>query len=252
MEMKKIYPNDRLMITKTNAYCPGCSHGLVQKLLVETIEELGIAEDSIGVSPIGCGGNIHRYIGIDFVQAAHGRAPAVATGIKRALPDKIVFTYQGDGDLISIGASNIIHAAARNEKITVFFVNNGVFGNTGGQMAPTTLIGQKTTTSPTGRDSNLTGFPIRVCEMLATFPGNSYIARTALNSPKSVKIAKRYIKKAFLNQMKGIGFSLVEFLSICPTHWKLSPLEAIDRVSNLLTEYYKLGEFLTSEELEEK
>jgi len=246
--MVKTYPRDNLIISEKTSYCPGCSHGLVQKILVEVIEELGIGEDTIGVSPVGCGGTIHRNIGLDFVQAAHGRAPAVATGVKRVLPKKVVFTYQGDGDLISIGTANIIHAAARGERITVFFINNATFGMTGGQMAPTTLVGQKTTTSPRGRNSSKMGFPIRVSEMLATFPGKLYIARIALNSPKNVRTAKKYIRKAFSNQINGNGFSMVEFLSICPTNLKLSPEQAISWLGKKMIPYYKLGEIKTVEE----
>jgi 2-oxoglutarate/2-oxoacid ferredoxin oxidoreductase subunit beta len=246
--MIKIYPKDKWMISEQTIYCPGCTHGLAQKLLVEIIEELGIGEDTIGVSPVGCGGTIHRNIGLDFVQAAHGRAPAVATGIKRVVPEKIVFTYQGDGDLISIGTANIIHAAARGERITVFMINNATFGMTGGQLAPTTLVGQKTKTSPKGRNASTMGFPIRVCEMLATLSGASYIARIALNNPKNIQIAKKYVKKAFDNQIKGNSFSMVEFLSICPTNLRLSPIQAIKWLETDMIPYYKLGEIKTIKE----
>jgi 2-oxoglutarate/2-oxoacid ferredoxin oxidoreductase subunit beta len=240
--MDKLYPKDHLIINERTNYCPGCSHGLIQKIIVEVIEDLGIRGDTIGVSPVGCGGTIHRNIDLDFVQAAHGRAPAVATGIKRVLPTKIVFTYQGDGDLFSIGTANIIHAAARAENITVFFVNNATFGMTGGQMAPTTLLGQKTTTSPTGRNSSTMGFPIRVCEILASLEGDSYIARIALNNPKNVRTAKKYIRNAFSNQINNNGFSLVEFLSICPTNLKMSPVQALTWLENNMIPYYKSGE----------
>jgi len=246
--MVKIYPRNTWMINEKTSYCPGCSHGLIQKILAEVIEELDIGENTIGVSPVGCGGTIHRNLGLDFVQAAHGRAPAVATGIKRVLPEKVVFTYQGDGDLISIGTANIIHAAARGEKITVFFINNATFGMTGGQMAPTTLVGQKTTTSPRGRNPLTMGYPIRASEMLASFAGVSYIARIALNNPKNVRIAKKYIKKAFSNQIDGKAFSMVELLSICPTNLKLSPVEAIKWLENEMISYYKLGELKTEKE----
>lgn len=249
-KMTKIYPKDQLIISERTIYCPGCSHGVVQKLIAEVIEELGIAGDTIGVSPVGCGGTIHRNIGLDFVQAAHGRAPAVATGVKRVLPKNVVFAYQGDGDLISIGTSNVIHAAARGERITIFFINNAVFGMTGGQMAPTTLIGQKTTTTPEGRESRMAGFPIRVCELLSTLSGKSYIARAALNNPKNVRTAKKYIHSAFMHQMNEYGFSLVEFLSICPTNWGLSPEGAIDWVNKNMIPYYPLGEFKKIEEQE--
>ena len=208
-------------------YCPGCGHGIAHRMICEAIDELGIQGDAISMSPVGCAAMMYDYINIDFIEAAHGRAPATATGIKRVLPDKVVFTYQGDGDLASIGMAEIIHAANRGEKICVFFINNAIYGMTGGQMAPTTLIGQKATTCPQGRDAELTGYPIRMCELLTSLETPAYIERVSLAKPYIAK-AKKAIKKAFQNQIDRKGFSFVEILSTCPTNWGLSPLDAFD------------------------
>lgn len=223
-------------------YCPGCGHGIAHRMICEAIDELGIQGDAISMSPVGCAAMMYDYINIDFIEAAHGRAPATATGIKRVLPDKVVFTYQGDGDLASIGMAEIIHAANRGEKICVFFINNAIYGMTGGQMAPTTLIGQKATTCPQGRDAELTGYPIRMCELLTSLQTPAYIERVSLAKPYIAK-AKKAIKKAFQNQIDRKGFSFVEILSTCPTNWGLSPLDAFDWQMKNMIPYYPLGVF---------
>ena len=223
-------------------YCPGCGHGIAHRMICEAIDELGIRADAITMSPVGCAAMFYNYLDIDCIEAAHGRAPATATGIKRVLPDKVVFTYQGDGDLASIGAGEILHAAHRGEKFTTFFINNAIYGMTGGQMAPTTLIGQKATTCPNGRDPELTGMPIRMCELLASLATPAYIERVSLAKPYLAK-AKKAIKKAFQTQIDKKGFSFVEILSTCPTNWGLSPLDAFDwQVKNMIP-YYPLGVF---------
>ena len=223
-------------------YCPGCGHGIAHRMICEAIDELGIQGDAISMSPVGCAAMMYDYINIDFIEAAHGRAPATAAGIKRVLPDKVVFTYQGDGDLASIGMAEIIHAANRGEKICVFFINNAIYGMTGGQMAPTTLIGQKATTCPQGRDAELTGYPIRMCELLTSLETPAYIERVSLAKPYIAK-AKKAIKKAFQNQIDRKGFSFVEILSTCPTNWGLSPLDAFDWQMKNMIPYYPLGVF---------
>ena len=222
-------------------YCPGCTHGICHRLVAEVLDELGIEGKTIGVAPVGCAVTAYNYFNCDVQQAAHGRAPAVATGIKRVHPDKVVFTYQGDGDLAAIGTAETVHAAARGENITVIFINNTIYGMTGGQMAPTTLPGQVTQTSPYGRDVKTQGNPIRMAEMLATLDGPSYIARVSLDSVPNIKKAKQAIQKAFQNQIDGKGFSLVELLSTCPTNWGLSPVEAMERLRNDMIPYYPLG-----------
>ena len=225
--MKTVFEVPKSLAPVSTHYCPGCTHGIIHRLVAEAIDELGIQGETIGVSPVGCAVLAYNYFDLDMQEAAHGRAPAVATGIKRAHPDRIVFTYQGDGDLASIGAAEIVHAAMRSENITVIFVNNGIYGMTGGQMAPTTLIGQKTTTSPFGRQEAHCGKPIKISEMLAAIPGAKSIERVAVSSPAQVIKAKKAILKAFKNQVEGKGFSLVEVLSTCPTNWGLSPVEAL-------------------------
>ena len=222
-------------------YCPGCTHGIIHRLVGEAIDTLGIEGRTIGVAPVGCSVLAYNYFNLDMTVAAHGRAPAVATGLKRANPDSIVFTYQGDGDLASIGMAEAVHAAARNENITIIFVNNAVYGMTGGQMAPTSLPGQLTQTSPYGRDVELCGLPVKVCEMLSQLDGPAYIARVAANSPKNVIAAKRAIEKAFRNQVEGKGFSLVEVLSTCPTNWGLAPKDALRWMESAMISYYPLG-----------
>lgn len=222
-------------------YCPGCTHGIVHRLVAEAIDELGIEGKAIGVAPVGCAVMAYDYFTCDMIEAAHGRAPAVATGIKRANPENIVFTYQGDGDLASIGMAETVHSATRNENITVIFINNAIYGMTGGQMAPTSLPGQVTQTSPYGRDVNTAGFPIKVSEMLAALDGPSYIQRVAVNNVKNVKQAKKAIKKAFENQVEGKGFSLIEVVSSCPTNWGMTPQQALDWVESNMIPYYPLG-----------
>ncbi|MBR5344145.1 MAG: 2-oxoglutarate oxidoreductase [Oscillospiraceae bacterium] len=222
-------------------YCPGCGHGIVHRMVAEVIDELGIREKTAGVAPVGCAVFAYNYFDVDMYEAAHGRAPAVATGFKRVHPDKYIFTYQGDGDLASIGTAEIVHAAHRGEKITTIFINNAIYGMTGGQMAPTSLVGQKTTTSPLGRDKNHCGEPIRIAEMLATINGSAFIARTALNSTPNLIKTKAAIKKAFEAQIAGKGFSLVEVLSPCPTNWGKAPGEAMDWINDAMIPYYPLG-----------
>ena len=222
-------------------YCPGCTHGICHRLVAEVLDELGVEGDAIGVAPVGCAVMAYNYFNCDMQEAAHGRAPAVATGIKRVHPDKVVFTYQGDGDLAAIGTAETVHSAARGENITVIFINNTIYGMTGGQMAPTTLPGQVTQTSPYGRDTKTQGNPIRIAEMLSTLDGPSYIARVSLDTVANIKKAKAAIKKAFQNQIDGKGFSLIEVLSTCPTNWGLSPLEAIKRLQDDMIPYYPLG-----------
>ena len=222
-------------------YCPGCTHGIIHRLVAEAIDELGIEGKTIGVAPVGCSVMAYNYFACDMVQAAHGRAPAIATGVKRANPDNIVFTYQGDGDLASIGMAETIHAATRGENITIIFVNNAIYGMTGGQMAPTSLPGQVTQTSPYGRDTKSAGFPIKVCELLSELDGTTYLERVAVNNVKNVKNAKKAIKKAFENQVNGKGFSLIEVVSTCPTNWGLTPIKALEWVDEKMIPYYPLG-----------
>ena len=222
-------------------YCPGCTHGIIHRLVAEVIDELGIEGKTIGVAPVGCSVMAYNYFTVDFVQAAHGRAPAGATGVKRSDPENIVFTYQGDGDLAAIGTAETVHAAARRENITVIFVNNAIYGMTGGQMAPTTLPGQVTQTSPYGRDTASVGFPVKVCEMLQNVDGAAYLERVAVNNVKNIRNAKKAIKKAFQNQIDGKGFSLVEVLSTCPTNWGMSPEKALTWLEDNMIPYYPLG-----------
>ena len=222
-------------------YCPGCTHGIIHRLVAEAIDALGIEGDTVGVAPVGCAVMAYDYFNCDMVEAAHGRAPAVATGLKRAMPENIIFTYQGDGDLASIGMAETVHAATRNENITVIFVNNAIYGMTGGQMAPTSLPGQVTQTSPYGRDVKTVGFPIRVCEMLATLDGPELIQRVAVNNVKNVKTAKAALEKAFRNQVEGKGFSLIEVVSSCPTNWGMTPENALKWVEEKMIPYYPLG-----------
>ncbi len=222
-------------------YCPGCTHGIIHRLVAEAIDELGVEGKTIGVAPVGCSVMAYDYFACDMVEAAHGRAPAVATGLKGALPENVIFTYQGDGDLASIGMAETVHAATRNENITVIFVNNAIYGMTGGQMAPTSLPGQVTQTSPYGRDTATVGFPIRVSEMLATLDGPEFIQRVAVNNVKNVNAAKKAIKKAFQNQIEGKGFSLIEVVSTCPTNWGLTPKKALEWVEEKMIPYYPLG-----------
>ena len=224
-----------------NHYCAGCGHGIIHRLVCEVIDELKIREKTIAVAPVGCAVIAYDYWDFDVTEAAHGRTPAVATGIKRVRPENIVFTYQGDGDLAAIGTAEIVHAANRGENITVVFVNNGVYGMTGGQMAPTTLAGQKTATTMQGRSLRREGYPLKVLEMLAVLPGTKYAERVAVNSAQEVVRAKRAIKRAFVTQLEGKGFSIVEVLAMCPTYWNMTPLQAADRIKTDVTMFYPLG-----------
>ena len=222
-------------------YCPGCTHGIVHRLVAEAIDDLGIEGKTIGVAPVGCAVMAYDYFACDMVEAAHGRAPAVATGLKRSLPENIIFTYQGDGDLASIGMAETVHAATRNENITIIFINNAIYGMTGGQMAPTSLPGQVTQTSPYGRDVATAGFPIKVCELLSALDGPAYIERVAVNNVKHVNQARKAIKKAFQNQIDGKGFSLIEVVSSCPTNCGMTPAKALQWVEEKMIPYYPLG-----------
>jgi len=239
--MEKVFERPKSLKDKPFRYCPGCSHGVLHRIVAETIDHFGVRERTIGIAPVGCAVFAYDYFDIDMIEVPHGRPPAIATGMKRSRPGSIVFSYQGDGDLAAIGTAEIIHAAARGENITVIFVNNGNYGMTGGQMAPTTLPGQKTTTTPKGRDVKEAGNPLRICEMLATLDGPVYIERVSVDSPKNVLAAKKAIRKAFKNQIDGLGFSLVEVLSMCPTDWGMAPKQAVDWVRNSMMKYYPLG-----------
>lgn len=246
--MITVFERPKSLTSAKTHYCPGCTHGIIHRLVAEVLDELGVQEETIGVSPVGCAVLAYDYFNVDMQEAAHGRAPAVATGIKRVHPDKIVFTYQGDGDLASIGTAEIVHAAARSEKITTIFVNNAIFGMTGGQMAPTTLVGQVSTTSPKGRDSTIQGYPLRISEMLATIEGAVYIARVSVHNPQEVDKAKKAIKTAFELQVAGRGFTLVEVLSTCPTNWGYTPKEALKWLVDNMIPIYPLGVKKTLEE----
>lgn len=224
-------------------YCPGCGHGIAHRLITEVIDELGVRGKTIGTAPVGCAVLLYNYFNCDIIECAHGRSPAVATAIKRIQPDKVVFTYQGDGDLAAIGMGETIHTANRGENITVIFVNNAIYGMTGGQMAPTTLLGQNSTTSESGRGNNQEGPPIKVCELLSNLDGVTYLERVAVSTARDTIKAKKAIKRAFLNQIEGRGFSLVEVLSMCPTDWKLSPVQALDFVNTDMKEVFPLGIF---------
>ena len=242
-----VYAKPKLITDNVMHYCPGCSHGTVHKLIAEVIEEMGLAEKTVGISPVGCSVFAYNYIDIDWIEAAHGRALAVATAVKRLYPQNMVFTYQGDGDLASIGLCETVSAAARGENITVIFVNNAIYGMTGGQMAPTSLPGQITQTSPYGRDVNTCGWPIRICEMLATLEAPAYLERVTVNNVKNVKNAKKAIEKAFRYQVEGKGFSLIEVLSACPTNWGLTPQKALEWIDEKMIPYYPLGVYRDKE-----
>jgi 2-oxoglutarate ferredoxin oxidoreductase subunit beta len=247
-----IYARPRVLTEAYTHYCPGCNHGTAHRLIAEVIDELSIHERTILVASVGCSVFAYNYFDLDACEAAHGRAAAMATGIKRADPSKIVFTYQGDGDLASIGIAETIHAANRGEKITIIFINNAVYGMTGGQMAPTSLIGQKTTSSPFGRDVNLAGHPIRMAEMLAGLPGTVYSVRRSLHDPRHIIQAKKAIHAAFEAQIEGLGFSIVELLSACPTNWHMTPTEAMDWIRDHMIPVYPLGDYKVDERLRRK
>lgn len=236
-----VFDRPKSLVDVPTHYCPGCTHGIIHRLVAEAIDELGIEGKTVGIAPVGCAVMAYDYFTCDMIEAAHGRAPAVATGVKRARPECVVFSYQGDGDLASIGTAETVHAAARNENITVIFINNAIYGMTGGQMAPTSLPGQVTQTSPYGRDPKLCGYPVKVCEMLAQLQGPEYLERVAVNSVAHVRAAKKAIKKAFQNQIDGKGFSLIEVLSACPTNWGKKPVDALKWVDEAMIPYYPLG-----------
>jgi len=246
--MQVVYEKTKGLTDKQTHYCPGCTHGVIHKLVGEVLVELGVLGKSVGVAPVGCSVLAYDYFNCDMHEAAHGRAPAVATGIKRVLPDHTVFTYQGDGDLASIGTAEIIHAAHRGEKFTTIFVNNAIYGMTGGQMAPTTLIGQKATTSPYGRDQATTGMPLKVSEMLATIDGAAFVERVSVHDVPNIRKAKKAIKKAFQVQIEGKGFGIVEILSTCPTNWGITPVDSLTWLKENMIPYYPLGNFRTPEE----
>ena len=239
--MAVVFEKPKALTDAVLHYCPGCTHGIVHRLVAEVSDELGIEGRTIGIAPVGCSVMAYDYFTVDMVEAAHGRAPAVATGVKRSDPSKIVFTYQGDGDLASIGMCETVHSAARGENITIIFINNAIYGMTGGQMAPTSLPGQVTQTSPYGRNTETQGFPIRVCELLSELDGPAYLARVTVNNVKNIRKAKKAIKKAFENQIKGKGFSLVEVLSSCPTNWGMTPQKALEWIDEKMIPYYPLG-----------
>ncbi len=239
--MAVVFEKPKALTDKVLHYCPGCTHGIVHRLVAEVIDELGIQGKTVGIASVGCSVMAYDYFDVDMVQAAHGRAPAVATGVKRANPDNIVFTYQGDGDLAAIGTAETVHSAARGENITVIFVNNAIYGMTGGQMAPTSLPGQITQTSPYGRDTSKVGFPLKVCELLSNVDGAAYLERVSVNNVKNVKAAKKAIKKAFTYQTEGKGFSLIEVVSTCPTNWGLAPEKALEWLEENMLPYYPLG-----------
>lgn len=239
--MAVVFERPKSLIDVPTHYCPGCTHGIIHRILCEVIDEMGIEGDTIGVCPVGCSVMAYDYFACDMIEAAHGRAPATATGVKRALPDKYVFTYQGDGDLAAIGTAETVHAATRGENIVVIFVNNTIYGMTGGQMAPTTLPGQVTQTTPYGRDPKVNGYPVKMCEMLSALDGVALAQRVAVNSVPHIKEAKKAIRKAFENAKAGLGFSIVEILSSCPTNWGMTPVDALKRIEDEMISYFPLG-----------
>lgn len=241
-DMEVVYHRPEMLVDINTHYCPGCTHGVAHRLVAEVLDEMEMAGKVIGVAPVGCSVFAYNYFNFDFVEAPHGRAPAMATGIKRVRPDRLVLTYQGDGDMVSIGTGEIVAAAGRGENITVIFINNANFGMTGGQMAPTSLPGMKTTSSPNGRDVEQMGYPIRASELLASQDGASYIVRRSLHSPKYIREAKKAIRLAFETQVRGLGFSMVELLSTCPTNWRMSPVAATQWLEEKMLPYYPLGD----------
>jgi 2-oxoglutarate ferredoxin oxidoreductase subunit beta len=245
-----VYARPQALADVYTHYCPGCTHGVAHRLVAEVIDELGIRGQTIGVTPVGCAVFAYNYFEVDFAEAAHGRAPAMATGIKRVLPERIVFTYQGDGDMAAIGLSEITHTAARGENLTVIFINNAIYGMTGGQMAPTSLPGQKTTSSPCGRDIETMGMPLHMAEMLAGMPGTAYSVRRSLHNPREINRAKKAIRRAFQTQMAGLGFAVVELLSSCPTNWGLPAVESLAWIEDHMLPAYPLGDYRVRPEVE--
>ncbi len=250
LQEELVYTRPASLAETFTHYCPGCTHGVAHRLVAEVIDELGIAEKTIGVAPVGCAVFAYNYFNVDFAEAAHGRAPAMATGIKRVRPESVVFTYQGDGDLAAIGMAEITHAAARGENLTVIFINNAIYGMTGGQMAPTTLPGQKTTSSPCGRDVETMGMPLKMSEMLAGMPGAAYVVRRSLHNVKEINRARKAIRRAFETQLAGLGFSMVELLSNCPTNWGIAPVDSLKWIEEHMLPYYPLGDYKVLPEVE--
>ncbi len=248
-DMELVYKYPESLTEAHTHYCPGCTHGIIHRLIAEVIDELGVREQTIGIAPVGCSVLAYYYFNMDFAEAAHGRAPAMATGIKRVSPDKVVFTYQGDGDLAAIGTAEIIHAANRGELFTTIFVNNAIYGMTGGQMAPTTLAGQVTTSSPTGRDVKIAGWPIRMAELIGLLPGAAYVTRQAVLDVLGIRRTKKAIKLAFQTQLAGLGFSMVEILSTCNTNWHMGPVEAMEWAKEHMVAYYPLGDTKMTDEV---
>ena len=247
-ETKVVFERPHALLPVVTNYCPGCTHGIINRLVAECLDELDVEGDAVGVAPVGCSVMAYDFFGCDMIEAAHGRAPAVATAVKRVHPEGVVFAYQGDGDLASIGMAETIHAATRGENITVIFINNAIYGMTGGQMAPTSLPGQVTQTTPYGRDTNTAGYPVKVCEMLSTLDGVCFAQRVTVDCVKNVNIARKAIKKAFQNQIEGKGYSIVEVVSTCPTNWGLSPVEALQWLRDNMLPYYPLGVYKDVEE----
>lgn len=244
-----VYSRPEALAEVATHYCPGCTHGVAHRMIAEVLDEMDIREKTIGVAPVGCSVFAYNYFDCDFVEAGHGRAPAMATGLKRVMPDRFVFTYQGDGDLASIGMAEIIHAAGRGENITVIFINNAIYGMTGGQMAPTTLPGMKTTSSPTGRDVEQAGFPLRMSELLSSLDGVGYVVRRSLHDPKNIRLSKKAIRTAFEVQRNNLGFAMVELLSTCPTNWGLTPNEALHFVEERMIPAFPLGDYKITPEV---
>ena len=243
LEENIVYRRPESLTEAPTHYCPGCTHGIAHRLVAEVLDELGVREQTIGVSPVGCAVFAYKYFNVDNVVAAHGRAPAMATGIKRVMPDRVVFTYQGDGDLAAIGMAEILHAATRGENFTTIFINNAIYGMTGGQMAPTSLPGQHTTSSPGGRDVEIAGFPVRMAETIAGMAGAAYVARRSLHNVKEINRAKKAIRAAFEVQLNGLGFAMVELLSSCPTNWRMTPPDALDWIERAMIPYFPLGDY---------
>ena len=250
--MAIVFQKPKALTDVPTHYCPGCTHGIIHRLVAECLDELGVEGKTVGIAPVGCAVMAYNYFGCDVIEAPHGRAPAVATGVKRALPENVVFTYQGDGDLAAIGTAETVHAATRGENITVIFVNNAIYGMTGGQMAPTSLPNQITQTTPYGRDVKIAGYPVKVCEMLSKLDGTAYAERVSVDCVKNINKAKKAIKKAFETQIAGKGFSIVEVISACPTNWGLSPVEALDWLRENMLPYYPLGVYKDTTEEEAK
>jgi 2-oxoglutarate ferredoxin oxidoreductase subunit beta len=248
-EVELVFSRPKSLADVVTSYCPGCIHGITHRLVADVMDELGIRERTIGIAPVGCSVLAYYFFECDFAEAPHGRAPAMATGMKRTNPDKVIFTYQGDGDLASIGTNELIHAAARGENITIFFINNAVYGMTGGQMAPTTLPGMVTTSSPYGRDVKVQGYPIRVAELVSQLDGAAYVVRRTGYNPAEVRKLRKAIKTAFQVQMAGLGFSLVEVVSNCPTNWGMAPKESLKFVEERMIPYYPLGDYKVKDEV---